>query len=61
MPARESLAIGGLPIGLAHGVTLARDIPAGQPIRWCDVTPPTSSDALRLRQQMEQQYKKDSE
>ncbi len=61
MPARESLTIGGLPIGLAHGVTLARDIPAGQPVRWCDVTLATSSDAQRLRQQMERAYKKDHE
>ncbi len=60
MPARESLAIGGLPIGLAHGVTLMRDIPAGT-IRWCDVETSTCSDARRLRQQMEQQYTKDDE
>jgi predicted homoserine dehydrogenase-like protein len=54
MPAQDSLAMGGLPIGLAHGVTLVRDVPAGQPIAWCDVQPPVPSEALRLRQEMEQ-------
>ena len=56
MPAQESLAMGGLPIGLAHGVTLARDVPAGQPIGWRDVKPAAPSEALRLRQQMEQAW-----
>jgi predicted homoserine dehydrogenase-like protein len=56
MPAQESLAMGGLPIGLAHGVTLARDIPAGQSIGWCDVQSAAPSEALRLRQQMEQEW-----
>jgi predicted homoserine dehydrogenase-like protein len=54
MPAQDSLAMGGLPIGLAHGVTLVRDVPAGQPIAWRDVQPPVPSEALRLRQEMEQ-------
>lgn len=56
MPAQESLAMGGLPIGLAHGVTLARDVPAGQPIGWRDVKPAAPSEALRLREQMEQAW-----
>jgi predicted homoserine dehydrogenase-like protein len=55
MPAQDSLAMGGLPIGLAHGVTLVRDVPAGQPIAWRDVQHPVPSEALRLRQAMEQQ------
>ena len=56
MPAHESLAMNGLPIGLAHGVTLARDVPAGHPIGWRDIQSPAPSEALRLRQQMEQQF-----
>ena len=56
MPAHDSLAMGGLPIGLAHGVTLTRDIPAGQPLGWRDVQVTATSEALRLRQQMEQVF-----
>ena len=56
LPARDSLAMGGLPIGLAHGVTLTRDISAGQPIGWRDVQVGSPSEALRLRQQMEQAF-----
>ena len=56
MPAPDSLAMGGLPIGLAHGVTLTRDIPAGQAIAWRDVQSGAASEALRLRQQMEQAF-----
>ncbi|WP_089938710.1 NAD(P)H-dependent oxidoreductase [Candidatus Entotheonella palauensis] len=55
MPAQDSLAMGGLPIGLAHGVTLTRPISAGQAIGWRDVQPAAPSEALRLRQHMEQQ------
>ena len=49
MPAADSLALGGLPLGLAHGVELA-DVAAGQPVRWGDVAskrsaPPTVYDA----------------
>ena len=56
MPAHDSLALGGLPIGLAHGVTLTRDIPVGQPLGWRDVQVTATSEALRLRQQMEQVF-----
>src|SRR3546814_19014817 len=34
MPAAESLRLGGLPIGLAHNVTLKRPDMAGQPPPW---------------------------
>jgi predicted homoserine dehydrogenase-like protein len=57
MPARDSLALGGLPIGLAHGVKLMRDIPAGQPVRWRDVEIKETLDALRLRQSMERTFR----
>lgn len=57
MPARDSLALGGLPIGLAHGVKLVQDVPVGQPIRWCDVGSPAPFEALTVRQQMEQQFR----
>ena len=34
MPAADSLALGGLPLGLAHGVELRADVAAGDPVRW---------------------------
>ncbi|MBS7537457.1 NAD(P)H-dependent oxidoreductase [Ancylobacter lacus] len=52
LPAAASLARGGLPIGLAHGVPLTRDIAAGEVIGWADVRCP-DSDIVRLRREME--------
>ncbi len=59
MPAYDSLALGGLPIGLAHGVTLKRDVPAGQAIRWCDVTIAERVEAQQVRQAMERAFRAD--
>jgi predicted homoserine dehydrogenase-like protein len=52
MPARDSLARGGLPIGLAHGVKLTRGIPKGGLVTWQDVAMPESEAAL-VRREME--------
>jgi predicted homoserine dehydrogenase-like protein len=51
-PARESLQQRGLPIGLAHGVKLARAVAKGQPISWLDVEP-MDTQASRVRLDME--------
>jgi predicted homoserine dehydrogenase-like protein len=53
MPASASLAAGGLPIGLAHKVKLVRDVPAGRPVSWDDVAIDGSSEAARIRREME--------
>jgi predicted homoserine dehydrogenase-like protein len=53
MPASASLAIGGLPLGLAHGVKLCRDVPAHSPVRWEDVAFDANDDAVRFRREME--------
>lgn len=53
MPAVDSLALGGLPIGLAHGVTLKTDIAEGQPVRWADVDFDETLEGVRLRREME--------
>ena len=53
LPAARSLAIGGLPLGLAHDVKLIRDVPAGQCLTWGDVAIDTSLNAVRLRKEME--------
>jgi predicted homoserine dehydrogenase-like protein len=53
MPARTSLTLGGLPIGLANNVTLARDVPLGQPVTWDDVRIDEADEAYRYRRAME--------
>ena len=57
MPAQDSLALGGLPIGLAHGVRLNRAIAAGQPIRWSDVEVDESDAAVAFRREMEDAHR----
>ncbi|MCC7273538.1 MAG: Gfo/Idh/MocA family oxidoreductase [Alphaproteobacteria bacterium] len=53
MPAADSLALGGLPLGLAHGVRLQRPIAAGAPVRWSDVAVDEAVEAVRVRREME--------
>jgi predicted homoserine dehydrogenase-like protein len=52
-PASDSLAIGCLPLGLAHGVKVLRPVAAGQPIRWVDVAVDESVRAVQARREME--------
>jgi predicted homoserine dehydrogenase-like protein len=52
MPARDSLACGGLPIGLAHGVRLQRTVSRGSVVTWQDIVA-LESDAARFRREME--------
>ncbi|MBL6928213.1 MAG: Gfo/Idh/MocA family oxidoreductase [Rhodospirillales bacterium] len=56
MPAADSLRLGGLPIGLSHGVTLKYDIPVGRPVRWDDVTFDDSTQAYAIRREMEKGF-----
>ena len=53
MPARDSIAVGGLPLGLAHGIKLVRAIGAHEPVRWRDVTFDAENPAVKLRREME--------
>ncbi|MEZ5261762.1 MAG: hypothetical protein R2755_08295 [Acidimicrobiales bacterium] len=46
---------GALPIGLAHGVELTADVPAGTVVRWADVTLKEERTAHRLRRRLEAQ------
>ncbi len=52
-PAQISLQLGGLPIGLAHHVTLKNDIAANQPVLWQDVDIDESLDNISFRRKME--------
>lgn len=57
MPASDSLAQGCLPLGLAHGWKLLKPVAAGQPLRWSDVAVDESVTAVRLRREMETQFR----
>jgi predicted homoserine dehydrogenase-like protein len=54
LPAHNSLAIGGLPIGLASRVPLRRDVRRGQCVTWHDVRIDEADAAYRYRREMEQ-------
>ncbi|MFO1306372.1 MAG: SAF domain-containing protein [Burkholderiales bacterium] len=53
MPAASSKVMGGLPLGLAHGLKLNRAIAAGEPVRWDDVAFDANDEAVRFRREME--------
>ncbi|WP_449255875.1 NAD(P)H-dependent oxidoreductase [Bosea sp. (in: a-proteobacteria)] len=52
MPAAASKSCRGLPIGLAHGVRLTRDVAAGQPVTEADVTLDESQPIVSLRREL---------
>ena len=53
LPAAASVALGGLPLGLAHGVKVVRPVKMGQSLSWADVAMDTSTHAWRTRKAME--------
>jgi predicted homoserine dehydrogenase-like protein len=55
-PAQESIALGGLPLGLAHGVKLIKPVKAGQAVSWSDVAFDANSTAVKFRREMEQVF-----
>jgi predicted homoserine dehydrogenase-like protein len=55
VPAERSLAEGALPIGLAHGIKLIRDVAPGDTVRWADVDVP-DNDTVRVRREMERRF-----
>lgn len=57
MPAQKSLALGGLPIGLAHRVKLKRSIAKDQSVCWDDVEIDMTSQAVQVRKEMEALYR----
>ena len=56
LPAATSKRIGGVPLGLAHGIKVVRPVAKGQPVTWQDVAMDTSIRAYKLRQEMEAAY-----
>ena len=59
MPAARSLEMGGLPIGLAHGVKLKHPIQAGRSVTWRDVEFDATDATVKARLEMEQRFRKE--
>ena len=55
LPAATSLERGGLPIGLARGLPLVREVEEGALVRWDDVESSPSDEAVLFRREMERQ------
>ncbi|MDH3699719.1 MAG: SAF domain-containing protein [Alphaproteobacteria bacterium] len=54
--ASQSLALGGLPIGLADGCRLKNPVPAGEMVRRTDVDLDDNAELVRVRREMEQAF-----
>jgi len=52
-PARKSLALGSLPLGLAHNLKLVRPVAKDQSLTWADVVVDETLPAYRIRKEME--------
>ncbi|KAL5371120.1 hypothetical protein DPSP01_014478 [Paraphaeosphaeria sporulosa] len=59
MRAEDSLRTEGLPIGLAHGLVLKRDVGKDQALSWKDVEFSEKNQAVAVRQEMESIYRKE--
>ena len=53
VPARRSLELGAVPIGLAHGIKLRRDVAEGAMVTAADITYDESNPAWAVRREME--------
>ncbi len=60
VPAARSLADDALPLGLAHGCRLRRDVACGQTLRWADVDLDAGDATVRLRRELEREFSNDS-
>ena len=56
LPAATSLRMGGLPLGLAHGVKVVRPVAQGQSLSWDDVAMDTTLPAYRIRMEMQEMF-----
>lgn len=53
LPAATSRGLGGLPLGMAHGITMVRPVAKGQSLSWDDVAADGQTQAWRIRREME--------
>ena len=56
LPAERSLRLGGLPLGLAHDVKVLRPVKKGQSLSWADVALDLTTEAYKLRAEMESMF-----
>jgi predicted homoserine dehydrogenase-like protein len=56
LPASTSMAMGGLPLGLAHQVKVVRPVKQGQSLGWDDVLMDTTTKAYAVRREMEAMF-----
>jgi predicted homoserine dehydrogenase-like protein len=56
MPAADSLASGALPIGLAQGVKLKRDVRRGERVTYADIELADNDETWRVRREMERRF-----
>jgi predicted homoserine dehydrogenase-like protein len=56
VPAERSLAVGLLPLGLAHNVKLLHDVAEGQCLTWNDVAFNPNDPAVKVRREMESAF-----
>jgi predicted homoserine dehydrogenase-like protein len=61
IPARASLTLGALPIGLSHGARVVRSVAAGEIVRWDDCSLDEGSLAVGVRREMEAMFRNGSE
>ncbi|WP_245723556.1 NAD(P)H-dependent oxidoreductase [Paramicrobacterium humi] len=59
-PAHISLEHNALPLGLAHGMKLKRDVPKDRMVSWDDVEPDESLLAVRVRRELENEFRSES-
>lgn len=56
LPVERSLALGAIPLGLAHDVRLKRELAAGAVVTWDDVEIDTGTRAYQLRKRLEAEH-----
>lgn len=56
-PAALSLEKNALPLGLAHGMKLIRDVPKDQTVSWDDVAADESLHAVQIRRELEAEFR----
>lgn len=56
-PAETSLSLNALPLGLAHGAKLVRDVPQDAIVSWDDVELDETQFAVRIRRELEAEFR----
>jgi predicted homoserine dehydrogenase-like protein len=56
-PAATSLKVSALPLGLAHGAKLIRDVPKDRTVTWDDVELDETQFATRIRRELEAEFR----